>query len=102
VIVLGHEPAPVSVILTAKDEVFSTQLSEAVPPPARNAVKLANGAGIAAEHWVFVPAGQVIVGLTVSSIVIVCVHCAMLPHESAISYVRIMILGQVIPLFDSV
>ena len=31
----------------------------------------------------------------------VCVHCATFPHESAIEYTRLIILGHVIPLVVS-
>ena len=52
-------------------------------------------------HSSFKSPGQVITGEVISLTIIICTHCPVLPHESAISYVRVIVLGQV-PLSASV
>src|SRR5688572_20449519 len=77
------------------DEAFNAQLSDADPPPAINVANVVKGAGMSALHSSFTVAGQVITGGVVSSIMIVWIHCPVLPQESAIRYVRVIVLGQV-------
>ena len=96
-IVLGH--VPLSDCVIENDEAFKAQLSDAVPPPAMNDANVVKAAGTFALHSAFILPGHVITGATVSSIIIVCTHCPVLPHESAIVYVRVTVLGHV-PLLD--
>ncbi len=81
VIVLGQVPPSVSVTVNVASSI--PQLSVTVPPPAKNSVNEAKAGGIAPLHSKFAPGGQVITGLLVSSIVIICMHSAVLSQESA-------------------
>src|SRR5262249_45483982 len=57
------------------------QVSAAVPPAARNAVRFAYGEGTSPVHWT-VMFGQVMLGLCVSCTMIVCKPLVVLPHWS--------------------
>ena len=49
--VLGH--VPLSVCMTVKEDAFKAQLSEAVPPPARNDASVVKAGGKALLHSAF-------------------------------------------------
>src|SRR5687768_13150745 len=91
--ILGQEPPSVSVI----EKVLATnpQLSLALPPPAINSASVVKADGTSPTHSPVTFDGHVIAGGSGSSIVMVCTHCPVFPHESAIVYVLVMILGQV-------
>lgn len=89
----GHVPLSVCVIIN--DDATRPQLSDAVPPPARNVLSVVNAGGMLLEQTPFTAGGQVMVGLTVSSMVIVCMQLDILPQESCMEYVRVITRGQV-------
>lgn len=91
VMVRGHVPVVISLIINEVATIPQLSLTE--PPAPWNAVRLGYAAGTAPAHANVPPAGQVIVGFMVSSIVIVCIQVATLPQESAIEYVRVIVRG---------
>jgi hypothetical protein len=75
----GHDPATVTSLNVIVGE--ATQLSVAVAVPVA-------GGNVLAVHWMVTFAGQVIVGGTASSTVIVCTQELELPQSSVARHVR--------------
>src|SRR5688500_13085444 len=72
VIILGHVPEVDSLAV----KVLSTkpQLSDALPPPAKNSANVLNGGGTSSRHSPVTSAGHVMIGCSGSSTRIVWIH----------------------------
>src|SRR4030095_16650774 len=91
--VRGQVPLFVSVMENEASSI--AQLSEMLPPPFMKSAYDVNAGGTSPAHSKSRSPGQVMTGFAWSSIVIVCTHIPMLLQESAIEYVRVIVLGHV-------
>src|SRR6185503_6972799 len=90
VTVPGQRPTSLLSLIREKVRV-GLHVSLAVPPAARNAARLACGAGTSSAHWTE-RFGMVMVGFLVSTTVMVCSALVLLPHGSVAVHCRRTVL----------